>query len=342
MLTSLAVLAVLAPQSTILRPVLVPMAKIQVPFIRDLEPVSPDKSSRLESQGRMGWETESNWYAKAPSGELRMSYWTYSKGKKPLMSPKELATELYSNSELVDEKDELARRYSDRKVVDAKLGSYPATIDLHLDKEENRYWGILAFGDDREQWMVEVQGDAKESGMDRAVRAIVAGVKPIPFSNDELAKRLLKMYALPGTGFEIGAPACFAARLPYAEAGRPKLWSHWYVLELGDEFSISIQDNAYSDKKQPNLKADLDYLQGSLRDGTRKLGKAEDVAGKVDGWVTLMRVQPFTEAGKPHTIVWSYWASPGRTIFGMVKVSDRLGGKVRALELAKSLRPVKK
>ena len=342
MLTAVAALALLAPQNNAIRNVFVPMAKLQLRFTRDLEPVPPQESSRLESKGRMGWETESIWYAKAPSGEVRLTYWTYAKGKKPSMSPKELATELYSNSELVSDKDELALRYADRKVIDAKLGTYPAVIDLHHDKEEKRYWGILAFGDDNEQWMVELQGNDSVSGMEGAVRSIIGSVRPISVSNDSLAKGLLKMVALPGTGFEIGAPACMAARVPYAEAGRPRLWAHSYALELGDEYSISVQDNAYSDKKTPNLKADLDYLVGSFQDGTRKLGKAEDTEGNVDGWATHMRVLPYTEAGKQHAIVWTYWASPGRTIFGVIKVSDRLGGATRAREIAKSLRPVKK
>ncbi len=342
MLTALAAIALMAPQKPSNRTLFVPMAKVQLLFSRDLEPVPPVESSRKESRGRMGWETESIWLAKAPRAEVRLTYWTYAKGKKPLLSPKELATELYSNSELVDSKEELDRRYAGRQVIDAKLATYPATIDLHLDKEENRHWGLLAFGNDQEQWMVEVQGDAALDGMDRAIRSIFSSVKPMSMSNDVLAKGLLKMVALPGTGFEIGAPTCLAARVPYAEAGRPKLWSHWYVLELGDEFSISVHDNAYSDKKQPNLKADMDYLQRSLRDGTRQLGKAEDVGATVDGWATLTRVQPYTEGGKQNTIVWAYWASPGRTIFAVVKVSERLGGTARAREIAKSLRPVKK
>jgi hypothetical protein len=150
------------------------------------------------------------------------------------------------------------------------------------------------------------------------------------------------MWPLPGTGFEIAAPTTFAARVPYVEKGRPKLWAHSYALDLGEEYSITVQDNAYSDKQAPNLKRDLDYLLGSFRNGTRQLGKAEDNEAKVDGWATMTRIQPYTEAGKPHTIAWVYWASPGRTIFSVIKISDRLGGVAKVREIAKSLRPVKK
>lgn len=342
MLAAIVALSLLTPQSNSPRLIRVPMAKVQAVFPREFEPVAPNKSSREESKGRMGWETESIWRAETPAVDIRLTYWTYAKNKKPLLSPKELATELYSNSELISDPEELARQYADRKVIDAKIGIYLATIDLHHDKEENRHYGTLAFGDDREQWLVETRANAKVEGTDRTLRSVIASIKPIDVPNDVLAKSLLKMVALPGTGFEIGAPACFAARVPYAEAGRPKLWSHWYVLDLGDEFSISVQDNAYSDKKTPNLKADLDYLLGSFRDGTRQFLKGEDVEGKTDGWATRMRVQPYTHAGKQSTIVWTYWASPGRTIFGVVKVSDRLGGTARAREIAQSLRPMKK
>jgi len=342
MLTTVLALTLLAQQRPVMRVIYLPMAKLQMRFAAELEPVPPDESSRLTSKGKMGWETESIWRVVAPSGEVTVTYWTYAKGKKPLMTPKEIATEFYSNSEMIDEKEELAKRYAERKVIEAKLGSYPATIDLHWDKEEQRRWGILSFGDDSEQWMVEIQGDAKSAGMEEAIRSIIGGVRPITKSNDDLAKGLYKMWPLPGTGFEIAAPTTFAARVPYVERGRPMLWAHSYALDLGEEYSITVQDNAYSDKQAPNLKRDLDYLLGSFQNGFRKLGKAEDIEGNVDGWATFTRIQPYSEAGKGHAIAWVYWASPGRTIFCVIQVSDRLGGAAKALEIAKSLRPVKK
>lgn len=179
------------------------------------------------------------------------------------------------------------------------------------------------------------------AGMESAVRSIIASVKPLGVSKENIAKGLTKMYTLPGTGMQIAAPASLTALMARPEGNRPALWNYWYTLNLTDGFMISIHDNAYSDKKQPNLKADLDYLVGTMKDGFKKLGTPEDQAGSQDGWTTFIRVLPYSEKSVSYTMVWHYWASPGRTIFLAVKVSDALGGKARALELAKSLRPVK-
>ncbi len=341
MFASFIALALLAPQQPSNQVKFVPSANVQILFSRDLEPVPPQASSRLESKGRLGWETEAVWFAKAPRAEVRLTHWTYPKGKKPLLTPKEIATELYSNSELVDTKEELERAYADRKVIEAKLGPYPATIDLHHDKELSQHRGTLAFGDDSQQWLVEVIGDAKLEGIDKAVRSIIASVRPMNPTKEELAKGLNKMWNLPGTGFEIAAPATLTARVASPESRRPLLWAHWYALDLTDDFMISVQDNAYGDKKQPNLKADLDYVANALRDGSRKFGKPEDREGNQEGWTTFMRVQPITEGDRTYTMVWSYWSSPGRTIFAVVKVADRIGGALRAREIARSLRPAR-
>lgn len=342
MLTTVVALALLAPQRPYMRVVYLPKAKLQLRFAAELDPVPQDEKSRLTSKGKMGWETESLWRVVTPSGELNVSYWTYAKGKKPLMTPKELATEFYSNSEMIDEKDELARRYADRKVVDIKVGGFPATVDLHWDQEEQQRWGILAFGDEKEQWMVEVHSDAKAPGIEPAIRSLIGSVRPITKSNDDLAKDLTLMRPLPGTGFEIAAPAVLDARTPYTESGRPKLWAHHYGLDLGEEYSITVHDNAYADKQTPNLKRDADYLVNSFRNGTRKLGKSEDIEDKVDGWSKLVRVLEYTEGSKSGAIAWVFWSSPGRTIFGVMKVSDRLGGVAKVKDIVRTLRPIYK
>lgn len=319
----------------------VPSANLQILFSRDMEPVAPEESSRKESKGRLGWETESIWLATAPRAWVRLTHWTYAKGKKPLMTPKEIATELYTNSELVSTKEELEQSYFDRKVIDAKVGPYPATVDLHLDKNENRHLAFLAFGDEKEQWFVEISGDAKLEGMDASIRSMVASVRPLTTPKGQLAKGLTRMMNLPGTGFEIAAPASFTARVAVPESGRKKLWAHWYTLDLTDDYMISVQDHAYADKQQPNLKRDLDDVVNSLKNSGRKFGAPVDKEGKQDGWTTLVRVQPCTHDGKAYTMAWSYWASPGRTIFTAVKIADEIGGAVHAPEIAQSLRPAK-
>lgn len=342
MLTTVLALAFMAPQRPYMRVVYLPKAKLQLRFAAELDPVPQDEKSRLTSKGKMGWETESLWRVVTPSGELNVSYWTYAKGKKPLMTPKELATEFYSNSEMIHDKEEHARRYSDRKVVDIKVGGFPATVDLHWDQEDQQRWGILAFGDDKEQWMVEIHSDANAPGIEPAIRGLIGSVRPITKSNDDLAKDLTMMRPLPGTGFEIAAPAVLDARTPYPERGRKKLSAHWYGLDLGEEFSISVQHYAYEDKQTPDLKRDLDYLVNSFRNGARKLGKAEDIEDTVDGWSKLIRVLEYTEGSKSGAIAWVYWATPGRTVFGVIMVSDRLGGATKVRDIAKTLRPIYK
>lgn len=339
MLSPLAAWTLLAAQQPSNQIRYAPSANVQILFSRDLEPVPPEPSSRKNSRGQLGWETEAIWEARAPRATLRLTHWTYAKGKKPLMTPKEIATELFSNSELVNSKEELDRSYADRTVVDARVGEYPATIELYLDKDRNRQEGTLAFGDENQQWKVEISGDSKLDGMDRAIRTVISSVKPISVTQEQLAKGLTKMMNLPGTGFEIAAPASLTAVVATPDSARKCLWAYWYKLDLTDGFMISVQDQAYEDKKQPNLKADLDYDISFLRDGTRKFGKIEDQESQLNGWTTLLRVAPVIHNNRAFTMAWSYWASPGRTIFAVVKIADSLGGAIHAREIAKSLRP---
>lgn len=328
----------------------IPKAKTQILFTRKLTPRVMNPETQQGLMEKAGAETLSLWEGAASAANCSLYHYTYSSSKRPKQTVRQMAegffqlsSEIYAGFKDDPEMTEkFKRKFANRTVTAFQVGSYEGYLDSHEDLGMNQYRRILAWGDQKEQWVFELRGDNRASGMDGALKTLLAYVKPLEPNLITLAKGDLETHLLYDLGYVIDVPAAFWGRASAPESGRKAIKNEWYSLSLGDDLSVDLHYDAYEDQKQPNIDADLNYVVNAFRQVGRTIkGQASEPVkiGDLSGKITFVT---YTEGGKGYAFAWLSVAKPGHSLFCNFKASDAVGGKAKIQAIIKSLKPLPK
>ncbi len=328
----------------------IPKAKTQILFTQKLVPRVMDAETQKGLMEKPNAETLNMWEGVASAANCSLYHYTYSPTKRPKLTVKEMAEGFYLLSKEIyagfkddpEMTEKFNRKFANRTVTAVRVGSYEGYLDSHEDLGLNQSRRILAWGDQNDQWVFELRGDKRASGIESALKLIVEYVKPIEQPLSKLAKGDLETHLLYDIGYVIDVPAAFWGRASAPDSSRKAIKNQWYSLSLGNDMSLDLHYDAYDDQKLPNIDADLNYMVSSFKQIGRTIkGQASEPVkiGDLSGKITFVT---YTEGGKGYAFAWLSVAKPGHSLFCNFKASDAAGGKAKIQAIIKSLKPIPK
>lgn len=344
-------IAALAFQGTPVKSVVyIPDAKFQIVYPFPLVPRPLDAQTIQSRKSREGGTTFRYWEVEVPVGFCFLSYTSFTPAEPAKQTNRQRAETLFTLSkDMADSMETISKdgewkkrheqKFVNRKVTERKIGPYTAVVDAHDDLLSKSTRRSVAWGDDKEQWFLELSLDTDRESMKTVIDQIVDSIAVMKLTGPQAKDLPVYEQELPKMDMKISAPGVFGMfHRPAISSSRPGGLGTVAHLSMADGYNVSIYHDKYTDQD----KANTESVANKLLEGMKLPGlevKASKVQPHKVGSLTghALRVD-YVENGRAMYGISAALTKPGLDVILHIQISKEAGGKEEADTLFNSLK----
>lgn len=350
MVSLLATLALFQAQSA--RIVYIPSAKMKLVLPLNLDPDFMSSAEKQEAQKESGTPLYSRWEGETGVGFFSVSHWAFPSGYAPKMTTRQLAESMFETSRRMadmlgandpDYKARHEKKFVNRTVTELKVGTYSGYVDAHEDTLTGSARRFVAWGDEKNQWQVELVG--KNANLNPKVKSLLEliqqSISVDPVSVEEAKAARLLPQNLPKMDLTISAPGVFELyERPPASRNRTGL-AYSATMNLRHDYSVHFADDHYDDQLVSDTSATAKrFLDAMAMPGFElKASKIVPISvGSLKGHALKM---DYLDNGDRIYGISACFAKPGRDVIVHINIGHGYGGKTKAEEIFGTLAEAK-
>lgn len=330
----------------------IPTALFEMIYPVQLEPVLATEQLVKARKDSEGGVSHLQWGIKVNSGMSILHYTKFADGNPPKQTLRQRAESMFNISKdfaegmlKIDAKGDWNKihedKFSSRVVSDRKFGTYDGVIDAHEDLRAKTIRRIVAWGDAKEQWVLELSIDNTSASMKDVLAKLIDSVKIKKLAPEEAKSMPMTSQVLTGMDLKIAAPGAFAMfTRPMIDSARPAKRGVTANLPVVDGFDVYIVQDAYGDEVKSNTEAVVNKLLARM-----KLPGLDVKASKI----TPMTMSTYSghalrtdyvQNGVAMYGVSAVLTKAGADLIVHVQIRKDLGGKEKADAILASLKPL--
>lgn len=330
--------------------VYVPGARLKMVLPANLTPVLRSAEDVKSDEERYGTLLRNRWSLENRYGLFHVSHWRYPSGTVQKRTTRQIAEELFEISrDLAEQLDRTGsdkgftathlKKFTNRKVTELKVGPYTAYLDSHQDLLTKSWRRYLAWGDQKEQWQVELVGNSEIPAVERMLELVLQSVSVDPVGTIEAQAAPLISQSIPSLEATISAPGVFdVMSRPGASTNRPGGKGLSATMSFRDDYVVHIAQDKYADENVADtLRQASRLLQAMDMPGYEvKASKIIPVElGRLKGHVLRME---YVQDDIPMYGISACFARPGYDLVVHINIAKSLGGKEKADQILASLK----
>jgi len=324
----------------------VPDARFKMVYPVQLHPVALTEAMKKSKIARQGGTIHMEWSVEVVAGHCILHYSKFTDAAPAKLTTKQNAEWMYEASldlaksmmSINKEGDWMQmheKKFTNRTVTERKIGSFDGYVDAHEDTLAKTFRRMISWGDNKEQWMLELSldntGESMKAILDRMVDS-VGEAKLTPAQVKDLPDHEQK---LPGTGVKISAPGIFGIyKRPNVDSARPTKEGLTANLNLTSGYSITVISDRYGDEIKSDTAKTADKLLAATPDV--KASKVQPFS--LGSWSGQTLRMDLTDAGAPAYMISAILTRPGTDLIVHIQVSKELGGKEKAESILATLK----
>lgn len=350
MVSLLATLALFQTQQA--RIVYIPSAKLKLVLPLNLDPALISSADKEVAQQEYGTPLYSRWEGESGVGYFSVCHWTYPSGYAPKKTTRQIAETMFEISRHLAETlgandPEYAakhqKKFVNRTVTEMKLGSYSGFVDAHDDSLTGSTRKFLAWGDEKNQWRVELIG--KIANLNPKIKSLLdliqQSVSVDPVTVEEAKAAPLFPQTLSKMGLTISAPGVFELyQRPPASRTRNGI-AYSATMALRHDYDVHIADDIYIDQVVSDTAATAKRLLDAMAMPGFEVKASKIVpinAGSLKGHALKM---DYVDNGDRMYGISACFAKAGQDVIVHINISPAYGGKAKAEEILASFAEAK-
>jgi hypothetical protein len=235
--------------------------------------------------------------------------------------------------------EDFSKRFFGRKVTKLTVDGYDAVMDSHTDIRRDQARRILAWGDNKERWVLDVLGEKASAGGEKLVEDVLSKKVRLILEPKHTPTMRLTLQFFTDLKLALGLPgsptAEYIALDEKATGCKQQLFSE---LELKGGFKFLLVNKNYTDKaKVIDTKEMAAYHKRAFGFPGITLMSSNEVPYVVGPWRGTALYAKYEYDGKSWSGVYLCLGQPGRELLISVNVTDFAGGKAKVDEVVKSI-----
>lgn len=331
--------------------VYVPDARLKMVYPVQLDPVAFTDAMYKAKVAKNGGVRHMEWGVELNAGHCFLHYGKFTPEAKPKHTVKELAEMMYTTSldlakgmVSIDPKGDWMqiheKKFSNRQVTERKIGGFTAVVDAHEDQLAKTMRRMIAWGDDKEQWVLELSLDGSSAAMKEVLEKIVESVSVAKLTPAQAKELKDQEQVLPGIGVKISTPGVFGMyRRPNAEANRPAKDGLTASMSLTAGYDVTVISDTYGDQVKSDTAKFADRLLALAPVAGVTTVKASKITPHTLGSFSghLLRMD-LVDHGSPAYQISLVLTKPGADLIVHIQISKEMGGREKADAILASLK----